>query len=113
MFFPLLAILLLAGPTPARLPGDPEPPQLPAVAAREPAVPAPLPIEKKPEPRELTSRDLRRMAIGPTASLLTGIATPLALASPSGDWGTPATQLLARYGRGDAGISAPRSPTGN
>src|SRR5438309_9122466 len=112
MLFPLLAALLLAGPTPARLPGDPEPPQLPAVDLRAPAVPAPLPIEKRPESRELTARDLRRMAVVPTASLLSGIAPPIALGSRSGDWGTPATELLAGYGGGYAGISTAIALTG-
>lgn len=107
------APIIASGPVPARLPGDPIAPQLPPVDTRGPVTPAPLPVERKPSLHELTAADLRKMSILPTASLLTGIATPIVLGSRGGrDWGTPATELAAGWGGAYAGISTAIALTG-
>lgn len=113
MLAPILAaVCLFAGdvnaPSPARIPGDPPPPITLGVPDRGPQIPAPLPVLPSPQTDatvHLTPRDVRRMAILPTGSLAAGLLVPVALGTRGGDWGTPATEILAGWGGGYAGLS--------
>ena len=103
-------------PVPARLPGDPEAPQLPPVSLREAVVPVPLVPQPSATPSPggvlFTPRDLRRLTIIPTASIASGLVVPMALGARSGDWGTPGVELLAGYGGGYMGTAAAIGITG-
>lgn len=52
------------------------------------------------------------MSIVPTAALGSAIVVPMALGARNGDWGTPATELLAGYGGGYLGTIAAVAITG-